>query len=70
MPNFYFRYMNRREKLYVTNRPTHWEPKRGAACPGHNFDPKNKKPGGYRRFDRWYDRPVKAKKLYWRHNHG
>ena len=64
MPNFYSRYMNRREKLHTT----HWKPKRSAACPGHKFDPKNKKPGGYRRFARWYDHPVKAKKLYWRYN--
>lgn len=64
MSRFYFRYLQSRIKLHTT----HWEPKLSAACPGHKFDPKNKEPGGYLRFDRWYDRPVKAKKLYWRHS--
>lgn len=68
MSRFYFRYMNRPSKLYVTNRPTYWEPKLGACTPGHKFDPKNKKPGGYRRFERWYDRPLAARKLYWRNS--
>jgi hypothetical protein len=58
----YLRYktirLNRRPGLFIA--------KIGEYCPGHIGDPKNNKPGGFKRFKRWEKLPVKAWKLYWR----
>lgn len=59
-------YMNYRNlPRRVVERPGKFRLK-GSPAPGHVGDPKNKKPGGFRRFERWYKRPLRAWKLYWR----
>lgn len=60
----YWRYHNTPRRL--ATRPGRWLPKIGEYAPGHIGDPKNDKPGGFMRFDRWQKLPVRAWKLYWR----
>ena len=62
----YFRFWNTPRRLQ--SRPGRWLPKIGEYAPGHIGDPKNDKPGGFNRFDKWQKLPVAAWKLYWRNN--
>lgn len=64
MGSLFSRYLNLPRRLKT--RPGRFMPKVGAQAPGNMGDPKNKQAGGLRRFERWYDRPLRAWKLYWR----
>lgn len=60
----YLRYKTTR--FSIPRRPGLFIPKIGEYSPGHIGDPKNNRPGGFRRFQRWQKLPIKAWKLYWR----
>ena len=60
----YMRFWNTPRRLI--DRPGIWRPKLSTYAPGHVGDPKNRRPGGLRRFERWQRLPVAAWKLYWR----
>ena len=64
----YHTYLSRPEKWKSLYHPARWLPILGCPTPGHIGDPRNDKPGGYRRFERWVNRPLRACKLYWRHH--
>lgn len=60
----YFKYWNRPDKLYT--RIGKFEPNLSSSAPGNIGDRRNKDFGEYMRFEKWYNRPVKGKKLYWK----
>lgn len=64
MSHFYFRYMNRQEKL--RDHPFRWTRKDHACVPGNVSDQRPHHFNNSRRFDKWHKLPVAAWKLYWR----
>lgn len=58
----YFNFLNRMFKERIIDKYVHL----GSSVPGNKLDPKK----GFKRFDKWYNLPVSAHKLYWRTHNG